>query len=88
MEENTRACSHCYDPLAKQWYSLAPLNQNRLNFGLVRVNDWLFAFGGTATEDTVKVFSEVERYNPKYNVWKSVKPMKRGKCKCDQSSKL
>ena len=81
-EENTRACSHCYNPLRNEWYWMAPLNLNRINFGLARVNDWLFAFGGTAAKDKIKYFSEVERYNPKYNVWKSVKPMTHGKIRC------
>ena len=79
MEKNVRACSHCYEPRSKKWYSFAPLKQNRINFGLVRVKDSLFALGGTATNDTFKFFSEVERYNPKHNVWESVKPMIKGK---------
>ena len=55
-----------YNPADKQWTYVQPMACGRHAFGLVELDGWLFAAGGSDFSKTE--YSSVERYDPvRYN---------------------
>ena len=74
----TQPPNHCYNPRTNKWYSLAPLTESRLNFGLTQLNRWLYAIGGSSIDESMNILASVERLCPRLNKWEQVAPLQRG----------
>ena len=52
----------CYNPLNNQWVYVQPMACGRHAFGLVELDGWLFAAGGS--DFSRSEYNSVERYDP------------------------
>lgn len=61
-----------YDPAAKQWSSIAPMNVARHKIAFAVVDGYIYVFGGTSGRVD---HSTVERYSPEEDRWEIVDTM-------------
>lgn len=64
----------CYDPVVRQWISLADIAIQRSFVAVTALHGCLYAMGG---EDRTCSYNYVEKYNPKLNHWSTVQCMRR-----------
>lgn len=64
--------SFSYDPLAREWTTVASMANKRIAAGLVVINRFLYAVGGSNGEVRL---SSMEKYFPEENRWISCPPM-------------
>jgi N-acetylneuraminic acid mutarotase len=62
-----------YDPSTGRWTQAAPMSTPREKFRLVAAGPYLYAIGGTATEQ--ESLASVERYDPRTDTWRTMTPM-------------
>lgn len=61
------ATLEAFDPSRNIWVSRAPMSTARANFGLVALDDRIYAVGGAAADGSP--LATVERYDPVTNAW-------------------
>ena len=64
----------CYDPLVRQWITLAEIAIQRSFVAVAALNGLLYALGG---EDRTCSYNYAEQYDPKTNQWRALQCMRR-----------
>lgn len=79
IENGVQTCCHCFDPLTSKWHYMSPVIDSRLNFGLARLQSYLFVVGGSTVGENMSMLSSVERLDPKFNTWEKETSLSQGK---------
>ncbi|CAH1254404.1 KBTBD11 [Branchiostoma lanceolatum] len=65
-----------YNPMTDTWTEIAPMLQGRADFGLVALDDHLYAIGGR--QHYFSALPSVEKYNPVADEWVYITPLPKG----------